>query len=90
MSSTSLHISLPLQLRAYIEARVAEDGYTNPSDYLRELVRSDQRRRAREKLDALLLEGLESGPAEEVTPAYLAEMNAEMEAIIESKDRSRE
>jgi antitoxin ParD1/3/4 len=88
MSNTSLHISLPTQLRDYIETCVAEGGYTNPSDYLRELVRADQRRRARQKLDELLLEGIQSGPAEEVTPGYIDEMTAEMEAIIDRKHRS--
>jgi antitoxin ParD1/3/4 len=88
MSNTSLHFSLPTQLRDFIERRVAEGGYANPSDYLRDLVRADQRRRAREKLDALLLEGLQSGPADEVTPAYLDEMTAEMAAVIERSRHS--
>ena len=88
MSNTSLHFSLPTQLRDFIERRVAERGYANPSDYLCDLVRADQRRRAREKLDALLLEGLQSGPAVEVTPAYLDEMTAEMEAVIRDSHRS--
>ena len=85
MPNTSLHISLPSQLRDYIEDRVAKDGYSNPSDYVRELVRRDQERRAKERLDQLLLEGLQSGEAVEVTPGYLAELRGEVEAIIARK-----
>lgn len=85
MSNTSLHVSLPTSLREYIEERVAQDGYSNPSDYLREVVRADRRHHAKEKLERLLLEGLQSGEAEEVTPAHLAELREEVAAIIARK-----
>lgn len=73
MAMTSLNISLPESLKDYVEKQVAQGGYSTPSEYLRELLRQDQKRRAEEKLEALLLEGLESGPAIEVTAEYLQE-----------------
>ena len=66
----SLNISLPQSLRDYVEDRVSEGGYSTPSEYVRELVRLDQKRRADEKLEALLLEGLNSGTPVEITPKY--------------------
>ncbi|SPF52336.1 Antitoxin ParD4 [Candidatus Sulfopaludibacter sp. SbA4] len=60
MSMTSMNISLPEELKAYVEAQT-QTGYSTPSEYVRELIREDQRRRAKERLDALLLEGLSSG-----------------------------
>ena len=37
---------------------------------MRELLRQDQKRRAQEKLEALLLEGINSGKPIEITPEY--------------------
>ena len=71
MSMTSLNISLPQTLKDYVEVQVRESGYSTPSEYVRELLREDQRRRSEQKLEALLLEGLRSGNAIEVTPEYL-------------------
>jgi len=68
MATTSLNISLPEALKDFVHERVAEQAYSNPSDYIRALIRADQKRRAEEKLEQLLLEGLESGPAQLVTP----------------------
>src|SRR5271165_272378 len=70
MAMASLNISLPQSLKDYVENQVAECGYGTPSEYVRELLRQDQRRRADERLEALLLEGLNSGKAIKITPEY--------------------
>jgi antitoxin ParD1/3/4 len=70
MSLASLNISLPQTLNDYVEAQVRAGGYSTPSEYLRELLRQDQKQRAEEKLEALLLEGLNSGEPIEITPEY--------------------
>jgi antitoxin ParD1/3/4 len=67
---TSLNISLPQSLKDYIEDQVQTGGYSTPSEYVRELLRQDQDRRAGDKLEALLLEGLHSGDPIEITPEY--------------------
>jgi antitoxin ParD1/3/4 len=67
MTTTSLNISLPEALKEFVHERVAEKAYSNPSDYIRALIREDQKRRAEEKLEQLLIEGLESGPPQPVT-----------------------
>jgi len=66
----SLNISLPQSLKEYVEGQVTSCGYSTPSEYLRELLRQDQKKRAEEKLEALLLEGLNSGDPIEITPEY--------------------
>jgi len=43
---------------------------STPREYVRELLRQDQNRRAGEKLEALLLEGLNSGEPIEISPQY--------------------
>ena len=67
---TTLNFSLPEDLKKWIETQVASGGYGNTSEYLRELIRMDQKRRAEERLEALLLEGLASKVSTEITPAF--------------------
>lgn len=43
-------------------------GYSSVSEYFRELVRQDQKRQVPERLEAILLKGLNSGNATEMTP----------------------
>ena len=59
----SMNISLPDSMRAYIEEQVARGGYSTVSEYFRELVRQDQKQKAQERLEVLLLQGLDSGTA---------------------------
>lgn len=63
----SMNISLPDSMRTYVEEQVANGGYSTASEYFRELVRNDQQRKAQERLEVLLLEGLDSGTATEIT-----------------------
>ena len=63
-------ISLPDPMREFVEAEVTEGNYGSASELFRELLRERQKRKAQEKLETLLLEGLESGKPIEVTPDY--------------------
>jgi antitoxin ParD1/3/4 len=67
---TSLNISLPEALREFVDDQVKSGDYGTASEYIRELIRQDQKRAAQEKLEVLLLEGLDSGEPIEVTPEY--------------------
>ncbi|BDI28608.1 addiction module antitoxin [Capsulimonas corticalis] len=67
---TNMNVSLPENLKDYVEAQVADGGYGTTSEYLRELIREDKKRKAQERLETLLLEGLESGDAIPVTPDF--------------------
>lgn len=62
----TLNISMPDELRAYIEARVNTGEYQSASDYLRDLIRHD-----REETERLLVEGLDSGPTRPLNMARL-------------------
>jgi antitoxin ParD1/3/4 len=74
----SLNISLPQSLKDYVEDQVSSGGYSTPSEYLRELLRQDQKQRAEQKLEALLLEGLNSGDPIEITPEYWERKRAQL------------
>jgi len=58
---TSLNISLPKVVKQYLETRVKEGDYSTPSEYIRNLVREDQKRRAKEHIEEMLLAGMASG-----------------------------
>ena len=64
---TSMNISLPESMKAFIEEQVAAGGYGTTSEYLRALIREDQKAKARSRLAALLQEGIDSGPATPMT-----------------------
>jgi antitoxin ParD1/3/4 len=73
---TSMNVSLPEELKEYVEAQ-AKGGYSTPSEYVRELIRGDRKHRAKEKLEALLLEGLNSGESLPMDAAFWSELRAE-------------
>lgn len=51
---TSLNISLPNALKAYVEGQVASGDWSTPSEYVRELIRRDKQRRLAELEQGLL------------------------------------
>ncbi len=60
----TITISLPESLKAFIEEQVSREGFGTVSEYLRALVRQEQKRRAQVRLESLLLEGLQSEASE--------------------------
>jgi antitoxin ParD1/3/4 len=68
MPMTSLNISLPDPLKAYVEDRVASGDFGTPSEFVRNLIRQDKElRRSRietELLDALQTRELTISPEE--------------------------
>lgn len=64
MSATpTMNIALTDSLRAYVAERVASGAYGNTSEYVRDLIRKDQREQRALRLRTLVEEGLASGPA---------------------------
>ena len=64
---TTMNISVPDEMRAFVEAEMVQEGYASVSDYLRALIRDAQKRRAKRELEAKFREALESGPATAMT-----------------------
>ena len=85
---TSMNISLPEELRQYVEAQT-KSGYSTPSEYVRELIRKDQRRQAQQRLEELLLEGLNSGGPVVADEKFWSDLKAEALAQMESRRKSR-
>lgn len=84
---TTMNISLPDAMKAFVEEQVQSGGFGTVSEYVRDLVRRDQKERAQDRLEALLLEGLESGPGEPVTPEFWNNLRREVQ---ERRDRRKQ
>ncbi|PHJ56546.1 transcriptional regulator [Nostoc linckia z18] len=63
----SINIFLPDTMLIYVEQQVAEGSYSSVREYFRELVGQDQKNKVKEPLETMLLEGLNSGNATEMT-----------------------
>jgi len=65
-------LALPESLEKFVEQEVAEGGYGSADGYIRHLISVEHKRRAKERLQALMLEGLNSGEPVEATPEWWA------------------
>jgi antitoxin ParD1/3/4 len=63
----TMNIALPESMKEFVHEQAAAGGYSSVSEYVRELIRSAQRQKGEEQLDRLLLDGINSGPAEPMT-----------------------
>ena len=79
---TTVTISLPESLKAFLDSQVATKGYGNVSEYVRGLLRDAQAKEEDARLETLLLEGL----ASQRTPLdaeFWKRLEAKAEAIVE-------
>ena len=67
MATTTMNISLPDSMRDFVETALNNDGYGSASEYVRELIRADQKRREQQRLEITLLERLSSNEDETFT-----------------------
>jgi antitoxin ParD1/3/4 len=64
---STMNISLPESLKAFVDEQVSQRGYGTSSEYVRELIRRDQDRL---QLRKLLLAGASSAPTAPVDEAH--------------------
>ena len=74
----TMNISLPDPMKKYVEEQVTVGDYSSASEYMRDLVRADQKRNAKEQLERTLLESLLEGEAQEATPEFWSTLRAEL------------
>ena len=84
----SMNISLPDPLKAFVDGQIAQGRYSSVSEYMRELIRADEKRKAEEQLEAKLLEGL-SGAESELTAADWSAIRREALAKVEVRKNPR-
>jgi antitoxin ParD1/3/4 len=78
MDTFTLQITLPDSLKPFVETQVSEGGYASAAEYIRSMLEQDQQRQAQDRLEDLLLQGLNSGPPTPIVPEDWAAMRARL------------
>ena len=68
---TTMNVSLPDELRSYVDEQVDGGRYGSTSEYMRELIRRDQ---DRQRLRSLLVAGAESEPGPVADERYFEQL----------------
>ena len=76
-SMTTMNVSLPEELRTFVDERVEDGRYGSTSEYVRELIRRDQ---DRHRLRGLLLDGATSARGPVADDAYFAALGSRVES----------
>jgi len=84
----SMNISLPDPLKQFVDGQIAQGRYSSASEYVRELIRADEKRKAEDELEAKLLDGLKS-PKTVLTAADWKEIRAEALAKVAARKKPR-
>lgn len=84
----TMNISLPDTLKDFVEEQVSTGSYSSASEYMRELLRAAQERKANEKLERLLLDGMNSGPGIPLTPEFLNDLRKDVSARVAAHKKS--
>ena len=84
----SMNISLPDPLKLFVDGQISTGRYSSASEYVRELIRADEKRKAEEQLETMLLEGLSSAETA-LTQADWTAIRKEALAKIEARKQKR-
>jgi len=68
---TTMNVSLPDELKSYVDEQVGDGGYGSTSEYVRDLIRRDK---DRQHLRRVLLDGVASSPGPLADAAYFASL----------------
>ena len=72
---STMNISLPDAMKAFVDSQVENGGYGTSSEYVRELIRKDQDRAL---LRNLLLRGASSPPVSAADRSYFAKLRRDI------------
>jgi antitoxin ParD1/3/4 len=86
----TMNISLPDPMKQYVEEQVSAGGYSSASEYVRELVRIDQKSKAKDLLEQTLLAALKEGEPVEATPEWWNSLRTEFVKRAKTRRTSKE
>ena len=82
----TMNISLPDSLKDFAQSQTETENYSNPSDYVRSLIREDkEKKEAQQRIESLLLDSLHSGKAIPVNNAYWENKKARLNQQLKQK-----
>lgn len=74
----TMNIALPEAMKRFVQDQVEQGGYSSVSEYVRDLIRADQRGKARQALETEILKGLQSGASTPMTSQDWEEIREEV------------
>jgi len=84
----TMNISLPDPMKQYVEEQVNRGSYSSASEYVRELVRADQKRRGKDAFELRLVESINSGESIAITPEMLDDARRRLRTRAKSAAKS--
>lgn len=85
----ALHVTITPEQQSYLQRRLEAGEFATASEYVRSLIREDQRRAAQDQFEAKLLASLDS-EAIELDDAALDKLRRKMTEKIDARRRSRD
>lgn len=85
---STMNISLPADLKTWLDEQVQSGGYGTASEYVRDVLRRTRERQARRHVDSLLLEAINSGATKVMDAADFAEIRKTARARAQKRKRS--
>jgi antitoxin ParD1/3/4 len=79
----TMSISLPAELKDYVQKRTKQAHFGTPSDYIRGLIREDLKREEQARLEQELLKGIRSGNPIEMTSQKYEDLRQDLRARAE-------
>ena len=80
MGTVRKTITLTDQQNRWIKTRITAGGFTNDSEYIRDLIRRDQEESAKFRaLKAAIQEGLDSGVSDKTVPQIMQEVESRLQ-----------
>jgi antitoxin ParD1/3/4 len=79
---STMNISLPDELKVFVDRRIRSEGYGSSSEYMRELIRRD---RDRAQFRQHLLEGVKGKPVGDMDTAYFASLRKKLKGAGKKK-----
>ena len=64
----TMTISLPDQLKEFVDGQVCSGRYPSAADYVQKLILEDEKRKLQDQLEDFLIQGIDSGESKEMTP----------------------
>jgi len=83
----SIDVQLPDDARSFIDAQVASGRFVSASAFIADLVEQARRRVEIERVDQLLLTGLNSGAGVDATPDYWRKKKEELSQKYDRADK---
>ena len=84
----SMNISLPEPLKQFVDGQISEGRYSSASEYVRELIRADEKAKLHARLEARLLEGLVGEETMFTAEAWM-KLRRDARAALEASGKSR-